>query len=228
MTNAAASTSMRPAPSCTRETRVAAVRRQRGSRTCPTSRRSTIPSPRSSIPGDLMTNSFNIAQNGEKTNFLTTISQQRQDGVLRDHGGYDRTDFRINLDHRPRDDVQFSVSGYHSRSQPRRARRQSVLQSHGHGAGREPAAARIRTARSTSSSPTRRACIRIRCTWRRRSRTSRERIRTLGSMDLRYTPRSWLSARRQRELRPLRREPVVLPRPRAQVGEPGDRRPGLA
>ena len=41
---------------------------------------------------------------------------RRQDGVLRDHGGYDRTDFRINLDHRPRDDVQLSISGYHSRS----------------------------------------------------------------------------------------------------------------
>ena len=63
-----------------------------------------------------MNNSFTIAQNGERTNFLTTISQQKQDGVLRDHGAYNRTDFRINLDHRPRDNVQLSVSGYHSRS----------------------------------------------------------------------------------------------------------------
>src|SRR6185436_18973250 len=67
-------------------------------------------------PGDLMTNSLTIAQNGEKTNFLTTVSRQRQEGVLRDHGAYSRTDFRINLDHRPREDFTFSVSGYHARS----------------------------------------------------------------------------------------------------------------
>ena len=67
-------------------------------------------------PGNLATNSLSIAQNGDKTNFLTTVSHQKQDGVLRDHGGYDRTDVRINLDHRPRDDVQFSLSGYHARS----------------------------------------------------------------------------------------------------------------
>lgn len=67
-------------------------------------------------PGNLATNSLSIAQNGEKTNFLTTVSHQKQDGVIRDHGGYDRTDVRINLDHRPRSDVQFSLSGYHARS----------------------------------------------------------------------------------------------------------------
>jgi TonB-linked SusC/RagA family outer membrane protein len=67
-------------------------------------------------PGGLTNNSLTIAQNGEKTNFLTTIAHNAQDGVLRDHGGYDRTDVRINLDHRPRDDFQFSISAYHSQS----------------------------------------------------------------------------------------------------------------
>jgi TonB-linked SusC/RagA family outer membrane protein len=67
-------------------------------------------------PGGLTNNSLTIAQNGEKTNFLTTVAHNSQDGVLRDHGGYHRTDVRINLDHRPRDDFQFSVSAYHSRS----------------------------------------------------------------------------------------------------------------
>jgi TonB-linked SusC/RagA family outer membrane protein len=67
-------------------------------------------------PGGLTNNSLSIAQNGEKTNFLTTIAHNTQDGVLRDHGGYQRTDVRINLDHRPREDMQFSVSAYHSRS----------------------------------------------------------------------------------------------------------------
>jgi TonB-linked SusC/RagA family outer membrane protein len=67
-------------------------------------------------PGMLLTNSITVAQNGSKTNFLTTLGMQKQDGVVLDHGGYERTDLRINLDHRPRDDVQLSVSGYHARS----------------------------------------------------------------------------------------------------------------
>jgi TonB-linked SusC/RagA family outer membrane protein len=67
-------------------------------------------------PGQLMTNSLTIAQNGDRTNFLTTFSSQRQDGVVLGHGGYTRSDVRLNLDHRPRDDVQLSFSGYHSRS----------------------------------------------------------------------------------------------------------------
>jgi TonB-linked SusC/RagA family outer membrane protein len=67
-------------------------------------------------PGKLTTNSLTVAQNGEKTNFLTTLSNQQQDGVVLGHGGYERTDVRINLDHRPRDDFQLSVSGYHARS----------------------------------------------------------------------------------------------------------------
>lgn len=67
-------------------------------------------------PGTLMTNSISMAQNGAKTNFLTTISNQRQDGVVLGHGGYKRTDVRLNLDHRPRSDMQFSLSLYHARS----------------------------------------------------------------------------------------------------------------
>ncbi|HEV8497420.1 MAG TPA: SusC/RagA family TonB-linked outer membrane protein [Gemmatimonadaceae bacterium] len=144
-------------------------------------------------PGDLMTNSLNIAQNGEKTNFLTTVSRQRQDGVLRDHGAYDRTDFRINLDHRPRDDVQFSVSGYHSRSnreeldgnlffdltatapdvnllQPDPDGTKYIFQPDPQGVHPSP----LYLAET--------------------QKNFTHRIRTLGSTDLRYTPRPWLSA----------------------------------
>jgi len=144
-------------------------------------------------PGDLMTNSLNIAQNGEKTNFLTTVSRQRQDGVLRDHGAYERTDFRINLDHRPRDDVQFSVSGYHSRSRreeldanlffdltatapdvnlllPDPDGTKFIFQPDPQGVHPNP----LYLAET--------------------QKNFTERMRTLGSMDLRYTPRQWLSA----------------------------------
>ena len=67
-------------------------------------------------PGEYMTNSFTIAQNGEKTNFLTTISRQDQEGIVQGYGEYKRTDMRINLDHRPRDNMQLSISGYHARA----------------------------------------------------------------------------------------------------------------
>lgn len=144
-------------------------------------------------PGDITTNSLNIAQNGDKTNFLTTVSQQRQAGVLRDHGAYDRTDVRINLDHRPRDDVQFSISGYHSRSnreeldgnlffdltatapdvnllRPDPDGTKYIFQPDPQGVHPNPLYL-AETQQNTT-----------------------QRIRTLGSMDLRYTPQSWLSA----------------------------------
>jgi TonB-linked SusC/RagA family outer membrane protein len=143
-------------------------------------------------PGDITTNSMNIAQNGEKTNFLTTVSRQRQDGVLRDHGGYDRTDFRINLDHRPRDDVQFSISGYHSRSNREEldgnlffdltatAPDVNLLQ-------RDPDGTKYifqPDPQGVHPSPLYLA---------ETQKNFTHRIRTLGSTDLRYTPRSWLS-----------------------------------
>jgi TonB-linked SusC/RagA family outer membrane protein len=143
-------------------------------------------------PGGLMTNSFTIAQNGEKTNFLTTVSAQSQDGVIRDHGGYKRTDFRINLDHRPRDDVQFSVSAYHARSTREElddntffnltatAPDVNLLQPDPDGTKfifqPDPA--------GVHPSPLYMA---------ETEKNSTERVRTLGSTNLRYTPLSWLS-----------------------------------
>src|SRR4029079_308092 len=144
-------------------------------------------------PGNTSTNSISIAQNGEKTNFLTTLSHQRPDGVLRDHGGYDRTDVRINLDHRPRDDMQFSISGYHAPSNREEedgnaffwltsmAPDVDMLQKDPDGTkyifqpdplGVHPSP--LYTAEAQKSNT--------------------QRIRTLGAMDLRYTPLSWLSA----------------------------------
>lgn len=144
-------------------------------------------------PGNLATNSLSIAQNGDKTNFFTTVSHQRQDGVLRDHGGYDRTDVRINLDHRPRDDVQFSISGYHARSTREEldgnlffdltatAPDVNLLQPDPDGTKYifQPDPAGVHP------SPLYLAATQQNFT---------HRARTLGSADLRYTPRSWLSA----------------------------------
>jgi TonB-linked SusC/RagA family outer membrane protein len=151
-------------------------------------------------PGNTMSNSLNIAQNGEKTNFLTTISRHYEAGVLRDHGAYDRTDFRINLDHRPRDDVQFSISGYHSRS-----RREELDPTNGSNGGNlffnltatapdvnllqpDPDGTKYifqPDPQGVHPSPLYMAETQQNFT---------HRIRTLGSADLRYTPRQWLSA----------------------------------
>jgi len=143
-------------------------------------------------PGNVMTNSFTVAQNGEKTNFQTTISKQRQDGVLRDHGGYDRTDARINLDHRPRDDFQLSMSAYHSKSvredlngdiffnltsaapdmnllQPDPDGTKYIFQPDPQGVHPSP----LYMAETEQNFTTR--------------------ARTLGSLDVRYTPRTWLA-----------------------------------
>lgn len=67
-------------------------------------------------PGNFARNSLNIAQNGGKTNWFFSYVNQREDGVVLNSGRYDQNDFRLNLDHRPRNDLQFGVSTYYSRS----------------------------------------------------------------------------------------------------------------
>ncbi|WP_291273447.1 SusC/RagA family TonB-linked outer membrane protein [Gemmatimonas sp.] len=67
-------------------------------------------------PGNFTRNSLNIAQNGGKTNWFFAFVNQREDGVVLNSGRYDQNDFRLNLDHRPRSDLQFGVSAYYSKS----------------------------------------------------------------------------------------------------------------
>jgi len=144
-------------------------------------------------PGTLLTNSFTVAQNGDKTNFLTTLSSQRQDGVVLRHGGYTRTDVRLNLDHRPRDDVQLSVSGYHSRSD-----REELLGDPFYNLINiapdinlltpDPDGTRFAfqpDPQGVNANP-----LYILET----DKATTQRTRTLGSVALRYTPKSWLTA----------------------------------
>lgn len=67
-------------------------------------------------PGTFSTSSITLSQNLGSTNFLATIATNRQSGVVMDHGGYRRNDARINLDHRLRDNLSVAFSGYHMRS----------------------------------------------------------------------------------------------------------------
>ena len=199
----------------TRDNRVPRPAVERDSRTSRTSTPIYNPVDEVFHPGGLTNNSLTIAQNGEKTNFLTTLSQQKQDGVLRDHGAYDRTDFRINLDHRPRDDVQFSVSGYHSRSRREEldgdpffnltatAPDVNLLQQDPDGTkyifqpdpqGVHPSPLYMAETQAELHS---------------------ERMRTLGSVDLRYTPRAVAVGGRERQLRP---HPTVTARSSSIAG----------
>jgi TonB-dependent SusC/RagA subfamily outer membrane receptor len=68
-------------------------------------------------PGTFMVNSVTLAQNSDNTNFFTSFSNNRNSGVVLDHGGYDRNDVRVNLDHRIGANLQFSISGFHMRSE---------------------------------------------------------------------------------------------------------------
>ena len=128
-----------------------------------------------------------------KQTFSRRCRSRKQDGVLRDHGAYRRTDFRINLDHRPREDFQFSVSGYHSRSRREEldgdlffnltatAPDVNLLD-------KDPDGTKFifqPDPQGVHPNPLYMA---------ETQENSNERMRTLGSVNLRYTPAQWLSA----------------------------------
>lgn len=67
-------------------------------------------------PGNTYKSAFNISQNAGRTNWLLSLVNSKEDGVVLNSGRYSQTDARLNLDHRLRDNLQLSFSGYHSRS----------------------------------------------------------------------------------------------------------------
>jgi TonB-linked SusC/RagA family outer membrane protein len=67
-------------------------------------------------PGQTYTNSISIAQNAGSTNWLASLSNRRDDGVVLDGGGYSKNDVRLNLDHRLRDNLSVAFSAYYMRS----------------------------------------------------------------------------------------------------------------
>jgi TonB-linked SusC/RagA family outer membrane protein len=67
-------------------------------------------------PGRFMTNSASLAHNTGATNFLLSVNNVREEGTIVTNDGYERTNFRANIDHRPLDNVTLSTSIYHSRS----------------------------------------------------------------------------------------------------------------
>lgn len=67
-------------------------------------------------PGQFFKNSLSLAQNTTRTNWFMSVVNSREDGVVLNSGAFNQNDFRVNLDHRPREDLRLSFSGYHSRS----------------------------------------------------------------------------------------------------------------
>jgi TonB-linked SusC/RagA family outer membrane protein len=144
-------------------------------------------------PGKYLTNSFTISQNGDKTNFLTTLSQQRQDGVILGHGGYRRSDMRINLDHRPRGDFDFSLSGFHSRSDREELPGNTFFDLINQAPDLNllaPDPDGTRYAFQPDPQGIRANPLYLLET----ERATTDRMRTLGSLDVRYAPFPWLTA----------------------------------
>ena len=67
-------------------------------------------------PGTYYKNSATVSQNAGKTNWLLSFVNSKQGGVVLNSGAYDQNDVRLNLDHQLRDNLRLSFSGYHSRS----------------------------------------------------------------------------------------------------------------
>ena len=67
-------------------------------------------------PGQFYTNHVSVGHNAESSNFYLTFNNYREKGTIVSNEGYERRNFRINLDHRLRDDLRISATAYHNRS----------------------------------------------------------------------------------------------------------------
>ncbi len=66
--------------------------------------------------GRYQQHTFTIAQNTQSTNFAISLNRNLESGTLPGSDGYQRNSFRLNLDHRLRDDMSMTASAFHSRS----------------------------------------------------------------------------------------------------------------
>jgi TonB-linked SusC/RagA family outer membrane protein len=66
-------------------------------------------------PGSYLRTSVSIAQNSRSTNFMASFNTQNDEGVVPGNDGASLYGVRVNLDHRLRDDLNFSVSTYYSK-----------------------------------------------------------------------------------------------------------------
>ena len=67
-------------------------------------------------PGQTYKNSITMAQNTGRTNWLLSLVNSKEDGVVLNAGAFGQTDVRLNLDHELRDNWRVSFSGFGSRA----------------------------------------------------------------------------------------------------------------
>jgi TonB-linked SusC/RagA family outer membrane protein len=68
-------------------------------------------------PGGFLLNTVSVAKNSLSTNFLGSFTNYDEKGILKEHNGFQRKSFRLNVDHRIGSDFSVSMSAFHSRSQ---------------------------------------------------------------------------------------------------------------
>lgn len=67
-------------------------------------------------PGRFLTNQVSVGRNTASTNFLMSINNYQEKGSIISNDGYERTNFRVNLDHRLTETLTLSSSAYHNLS----------------------------------------------------------------------------------------------------------------
>ena len=67
-------------------------------------------------PGQFYKNSLTFAQKATRTNWLLSLVNSREDGVVMNSGAFNQNDVRLNLDHDLRDNLRISFSGFHSQT----------------------------------------------------------------------------------------------------------------
>ena len=67
-------------------------------------------------PGQFYKNSITFAQKATRTNWLLSLVNSREDGVVLNSGAFNQNDVRLNLDHDLRDNLRISFSGFHSQT----------------------------------------------------------------------------------------------------------------
>ena len=67
-------------------------------------------------PAQFLTTTFNLAHNSASTSFMTSFNQFQDRGALATNDGFVRRDLRVNLDHRLHNKLSLAISAYHSRT----------------------------------------------------------------------------------------------------------------
>ncbi len=143
-------------------------------------------------PGEFQAHSLTLSQNAATTNFLVSLNQKNEAGVLTGDKGFQQRNFRVNLDHRLGDEVVFRISAFHNRAAQANAQgaafRTLLSYDPDVDLGRLDAQGRFLQA----PDPT---VLVENPLWSQQNENIGEnrRARTLASLDGRYNPLSWLS-----------------------------------